>query len=107
MFEFDRHLREVAQLRKLWRAFREPQERQEDKWLAAVVLWDRGYPHAVREPVAAFGRPAIRAAVRHWWCAGEYAAIVEMGERLGPAFLDEEPLIRVYLEEAKARLAAG
>lgn len=106
MLDFDRRLRQVAQLRKLWRAFRDPQERQEDACLARVVLRDRGHL-AVREPVAAYGRPAIRAAIRRWWCAGEYAALAAMGGQLHPAFLEEEPLVRVYVEEAKARLASA
>lgn len=105
MPDFDRRLREAAQLRKLWRAFREPQERLEDARLSGPIV--RGGPRLspTQNPVAVYGRSAVRAAVRHWWCAGEYAAIVELGGRLNPVFLNEEPLTRVYVEEAKARLA--
>jgi hypothetical protein len=103
--EADRRLREVAQLRKLWRGFREPQERLEDERLSRPLVRDRPFLPRVQEPLAAYGRPAIRAAIRHWWCAGEYATIVELGERLDPAWSDEEPLIRVYIEAAKAHLA--
>ena len=107
MLEFDRHLREVAQLRKLWRAFREPQERLEDARLSAPVVRDHARLASVREPVALYGRPAIRAAIRWWWCGEEYAAIVEMGQRIDPALLEEEPLTQVYVEEAKARIPRG
>ena len=104
MPEADRRLREVSQLRKLWRAFREPQERLEDERLARTIIHDRPTLPGVQEPIAAYGRPAIRAVVRHWWCRREYAAIVELGERLNPSVFDEEPLIRAYLEAAKAHL---
>jgi hypothetical protein len=98
--EADRRLREVAQLQKLWRAFREPQERLEDERLSRPVVRDRPALSRVQEPIAAYGRPAIRAAIRHWWCTGEYAAIIELGEQLDPGLFDEEPLIRVCLEAA-------
>ena len=104
MAEADRRLREVAQIRRLWRAFRDPHERLEDRRLSGPIVRDgMCLPH-VHEPVAAYGRAAIRAAIRQWWCAGECQRIVELGERLGSAFLDEEPLVWVYIEEAKARL---
>lgn len=105
MPELDRRLRQVAQLRKLWRAFREPQERLEDERLSRPVVGDRPNLSRLQEPIAAYGRAAIRAAIRHWWCTGEHAAIVELGERLDPALFDEEPLIRVYVEVARAHLA--
>ncbi len=105
MPEADRRLREVAQLRKLWRAFREPQERLEDERLSRPIVGNRPPYSRVQEAIAAYGRPAIRAAVRHWWCRGEYAAILELGERLDPALFDEEPLIRIYFDEAQAALA--
>ena len=105
MPEADRRLREVAQLRKLWRAFREPQERLEDERLARPVVREDPPLSRVQEPAAVYGHPAIRAAMRRWWCAGEYAAVVELGERLDPALFDEEPLIRIYFDEAQAALA--
>jgi hypothetical protein len=98
--EADRRLREVAQLQKLWRAFREPQERLEDERLSRPVVRDRPALSRVQEPIAAYGRPAIRAAIRHWWCTGEYAAIIELGEQLYPGLPDEKPLIHVCLEAA-------
>lgn len=104
MPELDRRLREVAQLRKLWRAFREPQERLEDERLSRPVVRDRPKLSCVQEPIAAYGRPAIRAAIRYWWCTQDYASIIELGERLDPALFDEESLIRVYREAAKAHL---
>jgi hypothetical protein len=33
-------------------------------------------------------------------------AIVTLGSHLDPALLDEEPLVRVYLDAARARVAA-
>jgi hypothetical protein len=105
MPEADRRLRQVAQLRKLWRAFRDPQERLEDERLARPIISNRPSPSRLQEPPASYGLPAIRAAVRHWWCQGDYAAIVELGERLEPSLLAAEPLIHVYVEEARARLA--
>jgi hypothetical protein len=104
MAEADRRLREVAQLRKLWRAFRDPAERLEDERLARPIIGDPAPFLRVQGPLAAYDRPAIRAAIRHWWCRGEYAAIIELVEGLGPGLLDEEPLVRVYLDEAKDRL---
>jgi hypothetical protein len=103
--EADRRLRQVAQLRKLWRAFRDPQERLEDERLSGPIVRNRGPLSRVEEPIAAYGRPVIRAAIRRWWCTEDYAAIVELGECLDPARLDQEPLIRLYLDEAKAALA--
>ncbi len=105
MPEADCRLREVAQLRKLWRAFQEPQERLEDERLSRPVIDNRpSVPH-VREPAAAYGVRAIRAAIRRRWCRGEYAAIVELGEHLDPRAFDAEPLIGVYVEAARAHLA--
>jgi hypothetical protein len=105
MPEADRRLREVAQLRKLWRAFREPQERLEDERLSRPVILNDPRLSNIQEPVAAYGLPAIRATIRHWWCTGEYAAIVKLGEHVQPWAFDAEPLIRVYVEAARARLA--
>jgi len=105
MPEADRRLHEVAQLRKLWRAFREPQERFEDEQLSRPVIRNRPPRLHVQEPAAAYGHPAIRAAIRHWWCREEYAAIVELSEHLDPRAFDVEPLIGVYAEAARARLA--
>ena len=105
MPEADRRLREVAQLRKLWRAFREPQERLEDERLSRPVIRNRPRFSHVQGPVAAYGHAASRAAIRYWWCQGEYAAIVELSEHLDPRAFDAEPLVAVYVEAARTRLA--
>jgi hypothetical protein len=105
MPEADRRLHEVAQLRKLWRAFREPQERFEDEQLSRPVVRNRLPLLHIQEPAAAYGSRAIRAAIRRWWCRGEYAAIVELSGRLDPRAFNMEPLIAVYVEAARARLA--
>lgn len=105
MLEMDRRLREVAQLRKLWRAFREPQERLEDERLSRAIIHDRSEGLHVHEPLAFYGRDAIRSAIRRWWCSKEYARIVDLGARLDPKLFEEEPVIGIYMEEAKARLA--
>jgi hypothetical protein len=99
-------LREVAQLRKLWRAFRDPQERREDEVLARSIIAAGSSAAHGQEPTAANSRRAIRAAMRYWWCQREYMAIVTLGSHLDPALLDEEPLVRVYLDAARARVAA-
>jgi len=104
MPELDRRLREVAQLRKIWRAFRDPQERLEDKRLARPIIDSPlSFPRD-QESVAAHGRLIVRAAIRYWWSAREYAQIIWLSERLDPRVLDEEPLIQIYLEEARAHL---
>ncbi len=59
----------------------------------------------IHEPTTAYGRRAVRAAIRHWWCQGDYTAIVTLARQLDPALLDEEPLVRVYLDAAEARVA--
>ncbi len=101
----DRRLREVAQLRKLWRAFRDPQERLADAHLAQPIV-DNSLPFPrVQEPPAAYAYPALRAAIRYWWCRGEYASIVELAARLDPVLFNQDPLIRVYFEAAKEYLA--
>jgi hypothetical protein len=102
----DERLRELAQLRKLWRAFRDPQERREDETLSRSIVSAIASRRHVQEPIAAYGRHAIRAAIRYWWCQGDYTAIVMLGQQLGPALLDDEPLVRVYLDAAKARTVA-
>ena len=102
----DHRLREVAQLRKLWRAFRDPQERREDEVLSRSIIPAGASAARVQEPTAAYSRRAIRAAMRYWWCQREYAAIVTLGSQLDPALFDEEPLVRVYLDAAKARAIA-
>jgi hypothetical protein len=107
MPDADRRLREGAQLRKLWRAFQDPRERQEDRRLAGPLLADRARLADVPDPLAAYGRAAVRAAIRYWWSAGECGSIVGLASRLPQAFLDEEPLVRVYTAEAQARLAEG
>ena len=104
MPEMDRKLRQVAQLRAIWRGFREPQERSEDERLSrAIIKGDSSSPQ-LREPGAAYGFPAIRAAIRHWWCERRYSTIVEFGECLDANALDAEPLLRIYIEEARTRL---
>jgi len=105
MPDADRRLRQVSQLRKLWRAFREPQERLEDARLSRPIRAAAPHKVGVRESIAAYGSRAVLAALRHWWTSGDYAAIVEFGIRLEPELLDDEPLLRIYLEEAAARLA--
>lgn len=105
MADADSRLREVAQLRKLWRAFREPQERLEDERLARPIIGNRPAVLHVHEPTAVYGLPAIQAAIRHSWCHGDYAAIVELSERLDPRTLDAEPLLGVYIDAARAHLA--
>jgi hypothetical protein len=98
--EIDRRLREVAQLRKLWRAFRDPQERRDDEERSHSIVATRSrHPHA-QEPTAAYGSPTIRAALRHWWCHRDYAAMVALGRRLDPRLFEEEPLVGVYLDAA-------
>ena len=99
-------LREVAHHRKLWRAFRDPQDRLEDEALSRSIVAPGSSQMRVHEPVAAYGRQAIRAAIRYWWCQGDYVAIVRLGCQLDQALLDEEPLVRVYLIAAKARVAS-
>ncbi len=105
MPDMDRRLREIAQLRKLWRAIREPQERHEDERLSRPLTGTHPPLASIQEPVSVYGRAAIRAAIRHWWCAREYLTIVEVGERLDPGLFDEEPLIGIYFEAAKTHLA--
>ena len=102
----DGPLREVAQLRKLWRAFRDPQERREDEALSCSIIAPDSSQARIQEPTAAYGRAEIRAAIRHWWCRGDYEAIVALGRQLDPALLDEEPLVCVYFDAATARVAA-
>ena len=101
--EFERRLREVAQLRKLWRAFRDPQERREDEELSRPIVASGSSLPNVQEPVAAYGHRTILAALRYWWCRRDYAAMVALGDRLNQALLDEDPLVYVYLEAAKAQ----
>ena len=102
----DGRLREIAQLRKLWRAFQDPQERREDEALSRSIIAPDSSQARVQEPTAAYGRPAIRAAIRHWWCQGNYSAMIALGHQLEPKLLEEEPLVRVYLDAAEARLTA-
>jgi len=102
----DGRLREVAQLRKLWRAFREPQERREDDVRSRSIVLTSSSQTRVQEPIAAYGPPAIRAAIRHWWCQRNYSAMIALGHELDPGLLDEEPLVRVYLDAAKRQSIA-
>jgi hypothetical protein len=99
-------LREVAQLRKLWRALRDPQERRAGEILSRFIVASDLSAACVQEPTAAYGCGAIRAAIRRWWCQGDYTAIVTLGVQLDPALLDEDPLVRVYVEAAKPRVSA-
>jgi hypothetical protein len=107
MPEADRRLRQVAQLRKLWRAFLEPRERLEDERLSRPVIRNRPSLWHVQESSVAYDPPTIRAAIRHWWRRGEYAAIVELSEQLDQRVFDAEPLNGVYVEAARACLAEG
>jgi hypothetical protein len=100
-------LREVAQLRKLWRAFRDPQERREDELLSRSVVASDLSGARVQEPTAVYGRRAIRAAIRHWWCRRDYTAIVTLGNQMDPALLEDEPLVRVYLDAAQEHLSSS
>jgi len=107
MPEFDRRLREVSQLRKVWRAFRDPQERLEDEWLSRSIVQDHSHSTLARDPVATYGATAVRAAIRYWWCRKEHEAIVTLGDRLDACALDREPLLRVYLENARSLLGTS
>ena len=104
MPELDRRLREVAQLRKIWRAFRDPQERLEDKQLAGPIISNPLSLPRDQGSLPAHGRLIVRAAIRYWWCAREYAQIIGLSELFDPRVLDEEPLIQIYLEEARVHL---
>jgi hypothetical protein len=103
MPELDRRLREVSQLRKLWRAFREPQERTEDLRLAAALLLESDRLPEVADPLAIYGRSAVRAAIREWWCTQEYSRILWLAHRLPPEFFDTEPISRLYFQAATTR----
>jgi len=107
MPEFDRRLREVSQLRKVWRAFRDPQERLEDEWLSRSIVQDHSHSTLPRDPVSTYGSTAVRAAIRYWWCRKQYEAIVTLGDRLDSSTLDCEPLLRVYLENARSLLGTS
>lgn len=87
-------------------AFRDRQERREDEMLSRSITAAGSSAARVQGPTAAYSRRAIRAAIRYWWCQSKYAAIVTLGSQLTPALLDEEPLVRVYLDAAKARTVA-
>ncbi len=99
-------LREVAQLRKLWRALRDPQERRADELLSRFIVASDLSAACVQEATAVYGRGAIRAAIRRWWCQGDYTAIVTLSVQLDPALIDEDPLVRAYVEAAMARVSA-
>ena len=105
MTEFERRLRDISQLRKVWRAFRDPQERRETERLSACIAENHGQRGADPDPIATYGAVAVRAAFGHWWCTKQYEAIVAWGDRLDSSTLDLEPLLRLYLE--LARNAAG
>ncbi len=100
MPEMDRRLRHVAQLRAIWRGFRDPQERREDERLSRSIV-----QRDVRESAAVYGIPAVRAAIRWWWCEGQFDRIVEFAERLDARVFDADPLVRIYIEEARVRLS--
>jgi hypothetical protein len=101
MAEFARRLRDISQLRKVWRAFRDPQERQDAERLSACIAEDHARRGADPDPIVTYGAGAVRAAFGHWWCAKKYEAIVAWGDRLDSSTLDSEPLLRLYLEAAR------
>jgi hypothetical protein len=101
MAEFERRLRDISQLRKVWRAFRDPQERRETERLSACMTADHAQRGADPDPIATYGAVAVRAAFCHWWCTKQYEAIVAWGDRLDSSVLDSEPLLRLYLESAR------
>jgi hypothetical protein len=103
MPELDRRLQEVSQLRKVWRGFREPQERTEDLRLAAALLLESDRLPEVADPLAIYGRSAVRAAIREWWCAQDYQHILQLARRLPPEFFETEPILRLYFHAAKDR----
>lgn len=105
MSDFDRRLREVSQLRQIWRAFRDSPERAEDERLSRPLVRDFSGSTLPRDPLAAYGLPVVRAAMRYWWCRRQYEAIVTLGDRLDSGTLEAEPLLHVYLEAA--RLSRG
>jgi hypothetical protein len=102
MPELDRRLRAVSQLRKVWRSFRDPQERQADERVSLPIMMDHAQDGIAPDPIAAYGLVAVRAAVRSWWCRKQYEAIVALGDRLAPSVLDSDPLLGVYLETARS-----
>ena len=103
MPELDRRLREVSQLRKVWRGFREPQERSEDLRLAAALFQEFDRLPEVADPLMVYGRPAVQAAIREWWCAQDYSRILQLTRRLPSDFFETEPILRLYLQAAKDR----
>ncbi len=105
MPEMDRRLRHVAQLRAIWRGFRDPQERREDERLSRSIVQMDELPSHSRESAAVYGVSAVRAAIRWWWCEGQFDRIVEFAERLDARVFDADPLVRIYIEEARARLS--
>ena len=100
--EFDRRLREVSQLRKIWRAFRDPQERLEDERLSRPIVQDHANSTIAFDPITAYGLVAVRAAIRHWWRQKQYEAIATLGNRLDPTALESEPLLHLYIEAARS-----
>jgi hypothetical protein len=101
MAEFERRLRDISQLRKVWRAFRDPQERKEAERLSACIAENHAQRGADPDPIITYGAVAVRAAFGHWWCTKQYEAIVAWGDRLDSSVLDSEPLLRLYLELAR------
>jgi len=104
MPDADRRLRQVAQLRRLWRAFRDPQERLEDEQVSRPLRSNAARQSGLQESLTPYGHPVIRAAIRHWWTHGDYSAIVELGKQLGRETFETDPLIGIYVDEARARL---
>jgi hypothetical protein len=45
------------------------------------------------------------AAIRVWWCARDHAAIVALAALLDPSIFEDDPLIWIYVDAAKTRLA--
>jgi hypothetical protein len=75
MPEADCRLRESAQLRKLWRAFREPQENLKDERLYHLINRDRDHVPRLQGSIGAYDPSAIQAAIRRLWCPSGYATI--------------------------------
>jgi hypothetical protein len=107
MTDLDRRLREVSQLRKIWRDFREPQERAEDERRAAPLLRDFLASEMPHDPGAHYGRSLLLAAVRHWWRYQEYSSILKLAAHLSPDDILEEPLTWAFIAAAREQTGAS
>jgi hypothetical protein len=107
MAEFERRLRDISQLRKVWRAFRDPQERKEAERLSACITENHAQRGADPDPIITYGAVAVRAAFGHWWCTKQYEAIAPCDDRLDSSALDSEPLLRLYLESARHAMGSA